>query len=257
VLKVCSNAMARDLPEERAATAAPPHAVVLPTKPKRSWLTTFGAAAVLLAATPSGQVPMSASSWTIGPVINGTNYSPGMPPHPTADGKGGWYFDFPKSCGKQPDCSVHYVSARVAGIKPKVEVSARFSITASPDAVWNCKLIENPTEPYDPAGIASMTIMLERTGDDQTMTDTYGRTYAWAQRTVLAAGDYTVTVPLTPDKWINVTGRSETESPTQFQSLLNNLGDVAVVFGGCGFAGHGVQMQQGSARFTMTSYPIH
>ncbi len=48
--------------------------------------------------------PMDPLTWTIGPIINGQNYSRGMLLRPTANPGGGWYFDFPQADG------VHYVT---------------------------------------------------------------------------------------------------------------------------------------------------
>lgn len=50
---------------------------------------------------------LNPSLWTIGPIINGVNYSHGMPLHPSTDGAG-WSFDFPQSGG-----SVHYISTAI------------------------------------------------------------------------------------------------------------------------------------------------
>ena len=47
-----------------------------------------------------------ATEWTIGPTINGRNYSRGMPLHPSP-GLGGWYIDLPQAPG-----SLHYVTFR-------------------------------------------------------------------------------------------------------------------------------------------------
>jgi len=55
-----------------------------------------------LAAQTSTVVPMNVQTWAI-------LYSPGMPPHPTPQIGGGWYFDF----STDPN-SVHYVLAAVS-----------------------------------------------------------------------------------------------------------------------------------------------
>jgi hypothetical protein len=53
-------------------------------------------------ASRSAVVPLDAQAWSI-------LYSPGMPPHPTAQAGGGWYFDFPTA----PN-SVNYVPGEFA-----------------------------------------------------------------------------------------------------------------------------------------------
>jgi hypothetical protein len=225
--------------------------VRLASKPLAPGLALVAMAITLLGSNSSGQVPMGASSWLIGPVLGGRDFSPGMPQHPTDNGKGGWYFDFPRSCGKQPDCSVHYVSARVSGIRPKESVSASFTVTASADAMFNCLLIPKNPEGYDPSAPPHVVLMLEHTGDDQEMTKEFWRYFAYRDRVALKSGTYNVTVPLTPSRWVDVLGKP---GDSKMSDTLNNLGDVAVVFGGCGYAGHGVQMQQGAARFALNSF---
>jgi hypothetical protein len=199
-----------------------------------------------------GVVSLDPNAWTIGPVISGTNYSPGMPLHPSAAAGGGWQFDFPKPCNRLPDCSVHYVTAAVNSIKPSQSVSAAFTVTASADAVFNCAIIPNNPEGYTLSDPTAMSLMLEHTNDD--MSYEFWRYFAWGSRTKLAAGTYAISVPLTLDRWIDVMGKPA-QSDT-FSDTLNHLGAVALVFGGCGYAGHGVQITSGSARFALKSYAI-
>jgi hypothetical protein len=57
---------------------------------------------VLLAAFDAPETPrnpMDPLTWTIGPIINGRNYSHSMSFSPTANPGGGWYFDFPQADG--------------------------------------------------------------------------------------------------------------------------------------------------------------
>src|SRR6266702_2598677 len=56
--------------------------------------------------------PMDSLTWTIGPIINGQNYSRGMLLRPTANPGGGWYFDFPQADG------VHYVPTPPTAVRP-------------------------------------------------------------------------------------------------------------------------------------------
>jgi hypothetical protein len=200
---------------------------------------------------PSSGISMNADAWTIGPVIDGKDYSVGMPLRPTTEGSG-WRFDFPKSCGKQPDCSVHYVTVGAGGLKPSQSqsISAKFTITASSNAVFNCRIIPNNPEGYSNEPAETMFVLQHK--NDDWNTELY-RYFSYPERTKLSPGTYTVTVPLTPDKWISMMGKPAAATMTD---TLNNLANVGLVFGGCGYAGHGVQMAQGTARFALDNFTI-
>jgi hypothetical protein len=79
-----------------------------------------------LAAQTSTVVPMDARAWAI-------LYSPGMPPHPTPQIGGGWYFEFPTD----PN-SVHYVLAAV-NVAASSDVDATISVitTGTPVFLYN------------------------------------------------------------------------------------------------------------------------
>ena len=71
-------------------------------------------------------VPMDAEAWSI-------LYSPGMPPHPTPQTGGGWYFEFPTD----PN-SVHYVLAAVnMAASSYVDASIIVTTTGTPAFVYN------------------------------------------------------------------------------------------------------------------------
>jgi hypothetical protein len=205
---------------------------------------------------PPRGVSMNANAWRIGPIIDGQDYSVGMPLHPTTEGAG-WRFDFPNSCDRQPDCSVHYVTTGAGGLKPtpSQSVTAKFTITASSDAVFNCQIIKNNPEGYDPNDPPETNLFLQHTGDDWSGVGPaeFYRYFAYPERMKLGPGTYTVSVPLTPDKWISVTGKP---ADAKMADTLVNLGAVGLVFGGCGYAGHGVQIAQGSARFVLSAFSI-
>jgi hypothetical protein len=75
---------------------------------------------------PSTEVPTNAQAWSI-------MYSPGMPPHPTPQIGGGWYFDFPIA----PN-AVHYVLAAVSlAASVSVDASILVTTTETPVFVYN------------------------------------------------------------------------------------------------------------------------
>jgi hypothetical protein len=78
---------------------------------------------------------LNASLWNIGPIINGVNYSRGLPLHPSTDGEG-WSFDFPQGGG-----SVHYISTAIKqSLAGQTRVRMTFDIVG--DAVTIFKATE-------------------------------------------------------------------------------------------------------------------
>src|SRR5688572_18861023 len=79
-----------------------------------------------LPAHPAGTV-RSPIGWTIGPVIDGRNYSVGMPLHPAPSAQGEWQIDLPRAPG-----SVHYVTFRHGSLAGKREIVMRYRVEAAP-----------------------------------------------------------------------------------------------------------------------------
>lgn len=63
----------------------------------------------------------------------------------------------------------------------------------------------------------------------------------------------TYTVPLTPDLWGNVNGQFDAQA---FSAALNNIGWVGITFGGQYFAGHGVAISSGYARYILIDFRV-
>ena len=75
----------------------------------------------------------------------------------------------------------------------------------------------------------------------------------------LASGTATITTALTPDQWSSVYGQAgnANAAATQgFYDALNNVRYVGLTFGGGCFFGHGVNVSDGTAQFTLTNYSI-
>lgn len=73
----------------------------------------------------------------------------------------------------------------------------------------------------------------------------------------LAAGSATLTVPLTPDQWSNVSGKlGTTDGATRaaFDAALRDVSSLGLTFGGGCFFGHGVNTHGGTARFVLSDY---
>ena len=107
---------------------------------------------------------------------------------------------------------------------------------------------------------ATVRLFLERKNDD--LSEELYRW--WANSTIYdlqtTSENVTMTVPLTPNQWSSVYGKPGNLNGTTragFQDLLTNLGHVGMTFGGRCFAGHGVNVSGGTARFALISETIH
>ena len=162
-----------------------------------------------------------------------------MPANPTADSGGGWRFDFPSRDG------VHYLVTPVTGFINGA-FRADMVITAGTDAVFR------ESDPCDHS-VAAFRPYLQRAGDKGTAA--YEDYRWWGQPTKLAPGEIKLEAPLDPGKWSQVFGRSASERPAAFQAAISNPQAVGLTFGGC-FAGHGVYVTGGTARFIVRSFSV-
>jgi hypothetical protein len=179
----------------------------------------------------SSETQLLTSPWTIGPIIGGKTYSPGMPLHPIVDGPN-WYFDFPQTPG-----SIHYVT-RSAFETGRNVIVMRFRIEGSAEF----KATEGSAR-------AAMRLMIQRREDTYSWDKASYR--FWSGPVQLAQAEFVVEEALTPNRWTNVGGQTD---PAGFQELLNDLENVGFTFGGQ-FAGHGVYVV-GAARFVLTEYTL-
>ena len=171
-------------------------------------------------------------------------YSSGMPPHPSADPDGAWSFEFPNA---GDGGHVNYAQTP-------------FNTTSTPSQVMVTFKIEATMAEYvviDPSDKAPATVRLffEKQGDD--LTSVNGRWWAQASLYNLGSQDgqtLTVTVPLTSDQWSNVEGQFDAQA---FAVALQNIGWVGMTFGGQDFAGHGVALRAGSAKYVLIDYRVN
>jgi hypothetical protein len=198
------------------------------------------------AATPrSTVVPMNAQAWAI-------LYSPGMPPHPTPQTGGGWYFDFPTD----PN-SVHYVLAAV-NMAASGDVDASILVTTIGTPVFVYNLQPDNTCVYP----EHVRFLLQEKGDD--LSGTNGKQYfRWWSNSVayqLAPGRANLRASLTDlSQWTSVLGEKANASAAAtagFKQAMANLGNTGFSFGGGCFYGHGVRVSGGGARFGVISYAV-
>jgi hypothetical protein len=190
-------------------------------------------------------VPLNAQAWSI-------LYSPGMPPHPTPQAGGGWYFGFPTD----PN-SVHYALAAVSMVASSY-VSAAILVTTTGTPVFVYNLQPDNTCIYP----AHVRFLLQEKGDD--LSGTNGKQYfRWWSNSVayqLASGPANLRTSLTDlSQWTSVFGEKANASAAAavgFKQAMANLGNVGFSFGGGCFYGHGVRVSGGGARFALTSYKV-
>lgn len=184
----------------------------------------------------------SASAWTIGPVINGRNYSRGMPLRPTPRAAGGWQIDLP-----QAPRSIHYVTFRHGSLAGKRRIVMRYRIEAGPGV-----RIVPRTAPTAPSMI---TLYVQRRGDDWSGRDQY-EAYRWfakfATQSPITPGDHTLVAAL-DGNWSAVQSSTARTNPAAFRAALADADSVGFVLGGGEGLGHGVSAT-GRARLIVTSF---
>jgi len=196
--------------------------------------------------TPIGTVTpdaMLASNWEIGPIINGQNYSSGIPTTPTQNTapQQGWGFDFPLYPG-----SVHYVTFRYGSLAGKTHIVMHYRIDA--DTSIGIHPITQPDAPS-----MGPTIYFQEKGDDWN-TDGMRWWATFATPLPIVPGEYTIDVPL-DGKWTSVVSMTAATNPTDFSRAKQNADRVGFTFGGGTGYGHGVYAD-GNARFVLESFNV-
>ena len=125
-----------------------------------------------------------------------------------------------------------------------------FTVETAGDPVFQYKL--NTDNICDTP--ANVSMYLQRRGDQ--MTASYEHYRWWSAGTALATRQISVTIPLTPDAWSQVFGKNGAQVPAEFNAALGDLEAIGVTFGGGCFKGHGVNISQGTAKFTMTRFEV-
>jgi hypothetical protein len=188
---------------------------------------------------------MNAQAWSI-------LYSPRMPPHPTPQTGGGWYFDFPTA----PN-SVHYVLAAVSiAASSSVDASILITTTETPVFVYNLQPDNTCVYP------AHVRFLLQEKGDD--LSGRNGKEYfRWFSNSAayqLGPGRADLSASLTDfSQWTSVFGEKANASAAAtagFKQAMANLGNVGFAFGGGCYYGHGVRVSDGGARFAVISYTV-
>lgn len=190
---------------------------------------------------PPSIAPQSPNVVSLNPQNWYIYYSSGMPPNPSADSAGVWSFEFPTN-----SVGVHYVQTP-------------FSATTTPTIVSITFKVQSESPQYvviDPTDIPPATVRLFFEQQNDNLASPNGRW--WYNQIIYNLGSQdnqtlTVTVPFAADQWTNVNGD---QNPQAFAAALANIGWVGMTFGGQYFAGHGVAISSGSAKFILINYSV-
>jgi hypothetical protein len=194
------------------------------------------------------QPSMQAGAWNFW-------FSPGMPEHPARTAEG-WEFSFPRYEGPlpcrapiAPDCPrVEYLTTPAVGLVLGRTVTMTIAISGSPEFRYMLEASNTCDTP------ASVRFLIQRRGDD--LTKEFYRWWSNPSAIILAEGQHTMTVPLTPDQWSSVFGRKGQATKGEFVAALREAERIGITFGGGCFFGHGVNVSGSDATFTMKDFAI-
>ena len=173
----------------------------------------------------------------------------------------GWSFDFPvydkpsTKCAGDKSCGhVNYLTTPITSAITADGLTMTFRVDTTGDPIFNYALNPNNTC-INPAAVR---LFIQRRDDTLKASHEF---YRWWSKSAskLTAGTMTLTVPLTPDHWFSVFGKSgdkDEVTAAEFRAALQNVGNIGMTFGGGCFAGHGVNITGGTARFTLTNYSL-
>lgn len=171
-------------------------------------------------------------------------YSNEVGPHPSNDPEGAWSFEFPQwNQAKGSQGHVNYLQTP-------------FEATTKPSFVTITFKVESTKPQYVVFGDklpATFELFFEQ--KNAKLSEENGRWWAPASKYDLGPDDEVrlISVPLTPDHWTNVNGKQDAKA---FAAALANVGWFGLTFGGQSFAGHGVALNSGRAKFILIDYEV-
>jgi len=196
--------------------------------------------------TPTG-ISLSPATWDV-------RYSSGVKLQ-ALSGMAGWLFLFPTAPGH-----VNYITVP---FKTPIVQGQSVTFTAQVVTVSGVPVFEYGLGPDNPCvNPAHVRAYIEQ---DYPKNGRFGdityapATYRWWANPIaveIVPGTATVTVPIQPDQWSDTDGQFGTTEPDGFAAAVAHPAAVGLTFGGGCFAGHGVWLSGGSARFILTSFAI-
>lgn len=193
---------------------------------------------------PSASNHVSASQWTIGPIIEGRQYSRGMGLRPVPHPGGGWHIDIPP-----PPGSVNYVTFRHGSLSGKRRIVMHYRVELAPGV--------RITPRKSPGAPSMITLYVQRRGDNWSGLGPF-ETYRWfasfAMHSPITPGDHVLSAPL-DGNWTAIQSSTARSAPAAFRAALADADQVGFVLGGGDGLGHGVNAT-GPARLVVTSFRV-
>ena len=198
---------------------------------------------VALSASADKKAPAPTSGVTLS--LNARGWTEGLTPTYVSfrnDAAGALYFDVPSQ-----------VVGYAFTASPARSLAGTLRIAMRVDAISGVPSIV-PVEPCAASGATARPFIFSHRND---WSGEFSRWWSNPDRVVLAPGVFSLTVPLTPDRWSSVFGKRGTAAPADFASALADVSSLGVTFGSdCAF-GHGVAASGGSARWVLSSFAIN
>ena len=182
----------------------------------------------------------NAAAWEIGPIIDGRDYSSGVPSQPTQDGSS-WYFDFPLFPGK-----VGYLTYRFGSLSGRSRIVMKYRIEMDPATLLHPPCCPNMIS-------VGPTPYIQRKGDDWN-TDGYRWWASYASPMPITPGEHEITVELN-GPWTSVFTKTADNDPSSFAKAKADADRIGFTFGGGDGLGHGLYAD-GSARFVLESFRV-
>lgn len=194
---------------------------------------------------PHGPHHLQPEKWTIGPIIRGRNYSPGMPLHPSKH-QDGFQIELPHA-----PASVHYVTFKHGSLTGKRRIAMRYRFEVDPGV-----RIVPTTDPKLPSAI---TLYFQRSRDKWSGRGKF-ETYRWfatfATHWDLKADEHVMVAPL-DGAWTAIQTSTAASAPEALREAIADADQVGFVMGGGDGYGHGVHLEgAGRARLVVTDFRI-
>lgn len=189
------------------------------------------AAVIFLIATREKKESVKPDAWSIGPVVNGENFSRHMP-HSTTG-----VLDL-----ATPQNEPHYVYRATGPLMGKKFVELVLDVEMEPGSI----VPVHDGKPYE--GAACVSLLIQRAGDNWRSN---GFRF-YARTTPLAAGRLVLRAELDVTSWRDMLGVADRE---KFALTLANPHCIGFCFGGSGGIGHGI-MANKPARITVVSFKV-
>ena len=196
---------------------------------------------------------MDASQWEIGPIFGGTDYSIGLPVHPTSAPDGTWYFVL------SPDSEAHYITFPYGSLSGKSSIHIKLKIESSDPTAYLYGLGQgcSPTP-------TAITLYFQRRGDTWQDGDDGWRWWATFASHQLAnqsgslPTEFEIDAPLTgPDaKWTSINTKTWSNAPQDLAAAITNADRVGFTFANCSGYGHGARASA-QVKISVESFTIN